>query len=150
MDKTLGEILAERGLAAGTTEWRVRRAPLADQRERMLSELRSLEQRLLALDEEFAKALQQNQQTDAPPDVASLREVRTRHEVLSSPDLVLAILRENGGQMKSRLLYIEAERHGKQRKTVYVTVSKLISTGVLKKHDLPGERGCILELPDEP
>jgi len=51
--------------------------------------------------------------------------------------------------MKSRLLYIEAAKHGKHRKTTYVTVSKLIAAGVLKKSDLPGERGCILELSEE-
>ncbi len=150
MDKTLGEILGEKGLAAAASEWRSRRAPLAHERERLLCELRSLEQKLLALDEEFAEASQRTQQTGIFPHTGrSLEEARNPYELLSGPDLVLAILRENGGRMKSRLLYIEAAKHGKQRKTTYVTVSKLISTGVLKKTDLPGERGCILQLPGE-
>jgi hypothetical protein len=109
-----------------------------------------VEQRLLALDEEFDRALQGTRQTGTRTDAGvSFAETQVPYEALNGPDLVIAILRQNGGRMKSRLLYIEAEKHGRQRQTTYVTVSKLISAGVLKKSDLPGERGCILELPDE-
>lgn len=128
MDKPLSEILAEKGLAETMAEWRSRRAPLADERNRMLCDLRSLEQKLLTLDEEFAKV---SQQTEPPGIVTSADTSSTEggvpYEALNGPDLVLAILRRNGGRMKSRLLYIEAEKHGKQRQTTYVTVSKLIA-----------------------
>jgi hypothetical protein len=139
----LVEILTEKGLEPTMAEWRSRRALLTQ-------ELRSAEQRLLALDEELDRALQETQQTGTRTDAgASSAEVHIPYEALNGPDLILAILRQNSGRMKSRLLYIEAEKHGKQRQTIYVTVSKLISAGVLKKNDLPGERGCILELPDD-
>lgn len=138
MDRTVEfkNIILKQGVEAAAKE----RDRLKEELARRVGEL---EAEQAALDSWFSGALR-----DAAKEVGGTigPEPEPAYAKLSSTDAVLEILRHHGGKMKSTELYRITDKSGKQRNTIYVTVSRLHKEGIVSYENLPGERGCILKL----
>lgn len=63
---------------------------------------------------------------------------------LSHADWILAVIRGQGGSVYGPDLYDLAEEQGRNRQSIYTTVSRLISQGTIQKRKEPGEKGSHL------
>jgi len=117
---------------------------LVARRDRLQAELREVEDKLSQIDQLFRRGCREAMSSVGVSASGELEDLS--EDTGTNRQFVLAVLGNQTEPVKSRQLYDLAEKHGRTRGAIYVTVSKLIAEGVVEKRPLHGERGSLLGL----